>query len=77
MWKRLKSPWTVVLLLVLAFAGVLGRGYYRSRRRAALVRESEGRRETVYWQYVGPPWLERFLLPKHSSTDAVIPTAKC
>jgi len=77
MWKRLKRPWTVVLVLVLAFAGVLGRGYYRSRMRRAFFRELKGRRGTVHWQYVGPPWLERWLLPKHSSTDAVIPAPKC
>ena len=62
MWKRLKTPWTVVLVLVLAFAGMLGRIYYRSRTRAALVAElEEDRYVSVSWQYVGPIWLHRFM----------------
>lgn len=61
MWKRLKTPGTVVVVIVLVFAVVIGRGYYRSRMRDALVRELKEARLEVNWRYVGPPWLERFL----------------
>ena len=60
MWKRLKSPRTIVVVLVLAFAVVLGRSYYRSRMGDALSRELEERGVEVSWEYGGPPWLERF-----------------
>ena len=65
MWKRLKSPWTIVAVIVLAFVAVIGRSYYRGRVRAALVRELKGHGLWVPWQYAGPPWLERFL-PKNT-----------
>ena len=61
MWKRLKTPWTVVIVLVLAFAGVLGRGYRRSRARDALVAELRERGADISWVSHRPPWLGRLL----------------
>ena len=61
MWKRPKRPWTIVIVIVLAFAGMIGRSYHRSRARDALIRELEERKMGVQRQYTGPPWLKRFL----------------
>ena len=48
MWKRLKSPWTIVLVTVLAFAGGIGRSYHRTRARDELIRELR-RGEAQMW----------------------------
>ena len=63
MWKRPKRPWTIVLALTLAFAVVIGRGYYRSRMRAAAVQGFVARGVPISWYYDGPRWLKPFFPP--------------
>ena len=60
MRQRLKKPWVIVAAIVAAFAVVIGRGYYRSRARDALVRDLKERGVGVRRDYVGPRLLERF-----------------